>query len=69
MKKPAGSLKARRTSIGPPPVSGIAVTPSAYESATRKKMPPTPSSTHGRSPPAKKATIPSAMKSDEPISP
>jgi hypothetical protein len=53
-------LKARRASIAAPPVSGIAAVPSAYESETSMNSAPTPSSTHGVSPSAKRATMPSA---------
>ena len=60
MRKPIGSLNARRASIAAPPVSGIAAVPSAYESETSMKIAPATSSTHGVSPSANSATIPSA---------
>ncbi len=67
--KPAGSLNARRTKSAAPPTFGIAVVPSAYESDTITKIAPAISSTHGVNPAAYAATIPSAKKIDEPISP
>jgi hypothetical protein len=57
---PAGSLKARRTKVAAPPVSGNAAVPSAYEAETRRKRAPTPRSTHGVAPSAYSATTPSA---------
>ena len=48
MPKPSGSLNARRTSVAAPPVSGIAVVPSAYESETRTNRRPVSSRIDGR---------------------
>src|SRR4029450_5891150 len=64
-----GGVTARRTRVAGPPVSGSAAVPSAYESATRTNSDPTASRTHGVSPSASSATMPSAKKSDEAISP
>ena len=58
MTKPARSLKARRTNVSAPPVSGIAAVPSAYESETSRKTAPDSRSTSGVSPSATEATMP-----------
>ena len=66
---PARSLNARRTKVAAPPVSGRAAVPSAYESETRTNTAPATRRTSGVKPSAVAATIPSAMYSDEAISP
>jgi len=43
--KPNTSLKARRTKVAAPPVSGIAAVPSAYDRATSRKNAPATSRT------------------------
>ena len=66
---PARSLNARLTKVAAPPVSGIAAVPSAYESDTRTNTAPVTSRTRGVRPSAATATMPSAMYSDDAISP
>ncbi len=69
VRNPARSFDARRTKVAAPPASGMAAVPSAYESETTKKSSPVSRSTSGVSPSAAAATIPSAMYSEDAISP
>ena len=58
--KPARSLKARRTNVAAPPVSGSAAVPSAYESGDEQEEQADASSTSGVNPSACSAMMPSA---------